>query len=91
MYSEGAFAVIAISDDGAGMSEEFVRDQLFHPFQTTKPQGMGIGMYESIQYVNGISGRIAVESALDAGTRFDVYLPLATQSIHHVDRIRNIA
>ena len=77
VYSEGASAVVAIADDGIGMTGEFIRDQLFHPFQTSKAQGMGIGMYESYQYVNGIGGRIAVESSPNQGTRFDVFLPLA--------------
>ena len=80
VYSEGASAVVAIADDGIGMTGEFIRDQLFHPFQTSKAQGMGIGMYESYQYVNGIGGRIAVESSPNQGTRFDVFLPLATIS-----------
>ena len=66
-----------IADDGAGMSEEFVRERLFRPYQTTKPQGMGIWMYESSQYVNGIGGRITVDSSPDGGTRFQVFLPLA--------------
>ena len=36
-------------------------------------------MYESYQYVSGIGGRIAVESAPNQGTRFDVFLPLANK------------
>ena len=62
------------------MTEEFVREKLFHPFQTTKPHGMGIGMYESYQYINAIGGRISVETAPESGTRFDVYLPVAQLS-----------
>ncbi len=73
-------AVVEISDKGNGMTEEFMREQLFHPFQTTKPQGMGIGMYESMQYVRSIGGRIVVESAPNAGSRFDVILPLANDA-----------
>jgi C4-dicarboxylate-specific signal transduction histidine kinase len=77
VQAEGSFAVVAIADDGVGMTSDFVREKLFHPFQTTKPQGMGIGMYESYQYINGIGGRINVETAPDSGTRFDIYLPIA--------------
>lgn len=69
-------AVIEISDNGKGMTEEFMRNQLFHPFQTTKTQGMGIGMYESQQYVTSIGGKIAVKSVLHSGSQFDVVLPL---------------
>jgi len=91
VYTENTCAVVAIADDGAGMTEEFIREQLFHPFQTTKPQGMGIGMYESMQYVNSIGGRIAVESSPDAGTRFDVYLQLAGSSLSGETRTREAA
>ena len=77
VYAEGPFAIVAVADDGIGMADEFMREKLFHPFQTTKEKGMGIGMHESFQYINGIGGRITVESEHGIGTRFDVYLPLA--------------
>jgi signal transduction histidine kinase len=70
-------AVLEIKDQGIGMSEDFIRRQLFHPFQTTKRQGMGIGMYESFQYINSIGGSITVESKLGEGTCFSVHLRLA--------------
>lgn len=77
VFRVGGGAVVEVADNGVGMTEAFVREHLFHPFQTTKPQGMGIGMYESSQYVNGIGGRIAVTSSPNVGTRFNVFLPLA--------------
>jgi putative PEP-CTERM system histidine kinase len=73
-------AVLEIKDQGTGMSEDFIRRQLFHPFQTTKHQGMGIGMYESFQYINSIGGNITVESKLGEGSCFSVFLPLADAS-----------
>jgi signal transduction histidine kinase len=69
-------AVIEVADSGVGMTPEFVRDRLFKPFQTTKAAGMGVGVYESVQYVTGIGGRIMVDSTPDAGTRVRVVLPL---------------
>ena len=80
-FSDDSYAVVEIVDDGVGMTEEFVREQLFRPYQTTKPQGMGIGMYESSQYINGIGGRITVDSSRDGGTRFQVFLPLADTAV----------
>jgi putative PEP-CTERM system histidine kinase len=71
----GALAVIRISDRGAGMSAEFIRERLFKPFQTTKSTGMGIGVYESSQYVASLGGEIRVESEQGAGTRVEVRLP----------------
>ena len=76
VFPDDKYAVVEVIDSGVGMTDEFVRERLFHPFQTTKFQGMGIGMYESFQYVNGVGGRIAVDSSPKRGTRFRVFLPL---------------
>ena len=89
--SNGKFAVIEVSDCGVGMSEEFIRQRLFHPFQTTKSQGMGIGMYESFQYITGIGGRITVESTLGHGARFKVFLPLAEPTVAPNPMLRKVA
>ena len=75
VYGEGEFSVAEVWDNGSGMSAEFVSNQLFKPFSTTKPEGMGIGMYESSQYVAELGGRLSVESAPGAGTRVKVLLP----------------
>jgi hypothetical protein len=56
------------------MTEEFVRERLFRPFQTTKSTGMGIGTYECQQYVRQVGGRIEVQSTPGQGTRVAVYL-----------------
>lgn len=77
LFHEQNRAVVEINDQGCGMSEDFVRRQLFHPFQTTKRQGMGIGMYESFEYINSVGGSISVESKVGIGTKFCVFLPLA--------------
>src|SRR5205814_3506813 len=69
-------AVIEVTDSGVGMTQEFVRDRLFKPFQTTKATGMGVGVYESAQYVTERGGRIVVDSTPDGGTRVRVVLPL---------------
>jgi len=73
---DGDAAVIEVIDNGVGMTPEFVRDRLFRPFQTTKAAGMGVGVYESLQYVTGLGGRIQVESVPNAGTQIRVLLPL---------------
>jgi signal transduction histidine kinase len=57
------------------MSSEFIRERLFRPFETTKPAGMGIGVYESSQYVEGLGGRIQVDSEPGRGTCVRVLLP----------------
>lgn len=69
-------ARIVVGDTGQGMSQDFIRDRLFKPFQTTKQAGMGIGAYESFQYVQELGGRIVVDSEPGQGTRVEIRLPL---------------
>jgi len=90
-YGERGEAVVQVSDDGVGMTPEFVADRLFRPFQTTKAHGMGIGMYESQQYIQGLGGRILVESAPGAGTRVRITLPNPEPECTPLKGIRVIA
>jgi putative PEP-CTERM system histidine kinase len=69
-------ARIEVTDNGQGMTQDFIRDRLFKPFQTTKQAGMGIGAYESFQYVQELGGKIDVDSVLNQGTRVTILLPL---------------
>ena len=73
---EQAQAVVEVVDVGEGMTEEYVRDRLGKPFETTKPAGMGIGVYESSQYVTSVGGRLVIDSVRGEGTRVRVVLPL---------------
>lgn len=73
---EAGMAQIEVGDTGQGMSADFIRERLFKPFQTTKQAGMGIGAYESRQYIQELGGDIQVESEENAGTRFRIRLPL---------------
>jgi hypothetical protein len=68
--------VLSVSDNGCGMSKEFIENSLFHPFKTTKKQGMGIGLFHSKMIVEAHHGRIEVESEEGKGTTFKVMLPL---------------
>lgn len=72
-------AVIEIVDNGTGMSAEFIRDRLFKPFETTKSAGMGVGVFESREYVQELGGELAVDSHEGEGTRFTITLPLNGQ------------
>ena len=66
---------LKVSDRGCGMSEEFIRQRLFQPFQTTKPKGFGIGLYQCKNIIEAHGGRIEVQSRLGEGTTFTVVLP----------------
>jgi putative PEP-CTERM system histidine kinase len=72
----GGMARIEVGDTGHGMTPEFVRDRLFKPFQTTKRTGMGIGAYESFQYVQELGGKISVDSEPGKGTKVILMVPL---------------
>jgi putative PEP-CTERM system histidine kinase len=68
---------VEIIDDGHGMSADFVRDRLFKPFDTTKGNaGMGIGMYESREFIREAGGDIHVRSEPGAGTTVTLHFPV---------------
>jgi two-component system sensor kinase FixL len=64
-----AMALISVADTGSGISEE-IRDQLFQPFITTKPHGMGVGLSISLAIIEAHGGRIWVEPNPGGGTIF---------------------
>jgi len=70
------WAQFVVTDNGCGMSREFVEKSLFRPFRTTKKEGLGIGMFQSRMIIEAHHGKISVESELGAGTTFRVLLPL---------------
>lgn len=77
IYRRDQRAVIEITDNGCGMDERFIRERLFRPFNTTKGNaGMGIGVYESREFVHALGGEIDVISKPGAGTTFSLRLPL---------------
>lgn len=65
---------ISVIDGGAGMDEAFVRDRLFRPFSSSKPDGFGIGAYEARSLVAEMGGTLTVESAPGKGSRFSITL-----------------
>jgi putative PEP-CTERM system histidine kinase len=71
------WGIIGVSDQGCGMSPEFVRKSLFRPFQTTKRNGLGIGMFHSKTIVDAHGGRMEVDTAPGRGTTVRVFVPLA--------------
>ena len=68
-------AVVEIIDNGAGMTPEFLRDRLFQPFETTKPEGVGLGLSTASQIVRFHRGSIRVLSQPGGGTLVRLSLP----------------
>ncbi len=78
LQRQDEMAVIEVVDTGCGMDAEFIRDRLFRPFDSTKGRaGMGIGAYETREFVREMGGQLDVESEPGAGTTFRIRLPLS--------------
>lgn len=73
---DGGSAVVEMIDNGPGMTREFVENELFQPFKSTKPNGYGIGAYEAREIMRELGGRIDVDSTPGEGTRMSVSLPI---------------
>jgi signal transduction histidine kinase len=73
---EARRAVVDIIDNGTGMSPEFVRDALFRPFRTSKPDGSGIGAFQARELLREAGGDLLVTSQPQAGTTMRLLLPL---------------
>ncbi|PCH95761.1 MAG: PEP-CTERM system histidine kinase PrsK [Gammaproteobacteria bacterium] len=68
---------IVVSDNGSGMSENFIKTRLFKPFDTTKGNaGMGIGVFEAKQFFESVAGSLTVESTEQQGTKMIICLPV---------------
>jgi len=68
--------LVEIADSGTGMPEEFIQNELFAPFVTTKQRGLGLGLYTCQQIIRMHGGNIRVYSELGRGTVFSIYLPV---------------
>jgi putative PEP-CTERM system histidine kinase len=73
---EGRRLLIDIIDHGLGMTPEFIRDQLFRPFETSKIGGSGIGAFQARELLRDIGGDLLVTSAPGRGTTMRLLLPL---------------
>jgi signal transduction histidine kinase len=68
--------LVIISDNGEGMSSEFIKTRLFKPFDTTKGNaGMGIGAHDAKAFLEKIGGQLLVESCVNEGSTFTMYIP----------------
>ena len=74
-HSQGKRVVLSVMDNGCGMSDTFLRQSLFRPFQSTKKKGLGIGLFQCRAIVQAHGGGIHVESEVGKGTTFLVSLP----------------
>ena len=70
----GPVVVIAVEDDGCGMTRE-VQARALEPFFTTKVEGSGLGLSAAYGSITAVGGRITIESTLDVGSTVRIVLP----------------
>jgi len=71
----GGGTVITVADDGPGLTDEFVKDRLFKPFQTTKPTGTGIGLWHVKNMAQQVGARILLDNRRARGVAFTLVFP----------------
>ncbi len=82
--------VLFIQDTGSGMNEDFISNQLFKPFESTKGlTGMGIGAYQAREYIQRLGGSIDVTSEPGIGSCFSIRIPLMNEEKRSVSETVN--
>lgn len=74
LKAEGKYIKITIEDKGIGIPEGYL-SKIFDPYFTTKQKGSGLGLSTVYSIVKSHHGYIEVESELQVGTKFYIYLP----------------
>jgi putative PEP-CTERM system histidine kinase len=81
LFKQNDQAVIEVQDNGGGMDEAFIRDGLFKPFVSTKGKsGMGIGVYETREFIRGLGGEVEAISRVNEGTTFRMRIPISEET-----------
>jgi putative PEP-CTERM system histidine kinase len=77
----GSSVIVTIADQGCGMDGDFIRNRLFQPFASTKPDGFGIGSFEARALIAAMGGRLSVDSRPGQGTTFTILLAADPASV----------
>lgn len=72
------YVKLSIRDTGPGIPED-VLSKIFEPFFTTKEKGSGLGLFLVNHHIKNLEGFIEVESELNKGTTFYLYVPLVLE------------
>ena len=67
--------LIKVTDRGDGMTQQFIKDELFRPLKTTKRGGSGLGAFQIRELMRALNGDVTVESQVGKGTEVTLSLP----------------
>ena len=81
------YVKITIKDKGCGIPEEYMH-KIFDPFFTTKNTGKGLGLAISDSIIKSHGGYISVESTINVGTKFMIFLPVSRQA-YQTEAVQN--
>jgi len=85
--TDGTRFVIEIQDEGPGMDENFIRDELFRPFRSTKSKGYGIGAFQARETIREAGGDLQAISTVGLGTIMRIILPYLGEPRTDADRV----
>lgn len=79
--STSAFAVLSVTDTGAGIARDFLRHNVFSPFtqENDLSEGLGLGLSTVRQLVASLDGHLNVQSEIGIGTQVDIFVPIEIQ------------
>jgi len=77
----GQYIKIDLKDQGIGISQKHL-SHVFDPYFTTKQKGSGLGLATTYSIIKRHDGHITVNSTLDKGTVFTIYLPASTKKLN---------
>jgi len=79
LQPNNSWVEVLIEDSGTGMDESFISEKLFVPFESTKGiAGMGMGAYQTREYLRSLGGNVEVISTPGTGTTFTLRIPRST-------------
>lgn len=79
IYEANDQAIIEITDDGGGISDEN-KGKIFEPFFTTKQKNLGLGLTNAQKNIISHKGKVEFESVKGRGAKFTITLPLTNQT-----------